>query len=317
MPVDRARRAPASLRPRARRRRESYASFALVVHGGAIDRPRSSTSPSFVADHLDDDGEPVLALVQRGQVRREPLGQHREDLRRRVDGRRVRARVLVDRRALRARARRRPRWRRRPSRGRRREPLGDRELVEVARVVVVDRRPEQGAQVAHARGPTSAGAADPVELGQRVAREVGLEALLHAWRAARSPSDRRGRVGRFCCAARAAVYRMPSDRRLAPIRCDRARRTPRPLLRMALDRRGARDDHAEGRGLAADRLRRPALRRRGVRREPRRGGDRALGARRSPRGRPTTARLRLHEGGVLLERRRGIPHHRGGRAVSP
>jgi hypothetical protein len=58
------------------------------------------------------------------------------------------------------------------------EPLGDRELVEVAGVVVVDRAPGERAQVADAGAGGVGRAADAVELGERVAREVGLEALL-------------------------------------------------------------------------------------------------------------------------------------------
>jgi hypothetical protein len=50
--------------------------------------------------HLDHHRQPLLGLVQRGEVGRELLGQHREDPAGRVDGGRIGARVVVDRRAL-------------------------------------------------------------------------------------------------------------------------------------------------------------------------------------------------------------------------
>ena len=83
----------------------------------------------------------------RSSIGRQPLGQHREDLGRGVDGRRVGAGVAVDRAALRDRrvhVGHGHEQLHRPSG----EGLGHRELVEVARVVVVDRRPRAVPQVA-------------------------------------------------------------------------------------------------------------------------------------------------------------------------
>ena len=98
--------------------------------------------------HLDDDGEPVFVLGERGEVGRELLGQHREHFRGRVDRRRVGPGMAVDRRAggdQRIDVGDGDEDRRRAIRPR----LRGRELVEVARIVVVDRRPEEAAQVAN------------------------------------------------------------------------------------------------------------------------------------------------------------------------
>ena len=96
--------------------------------------------------HLDHEGDPLAFEVERGQVGGELLRKHREISPRRVDGGRVLARVLIDGRSL-------------PDQGSdlrdghpKREAvagqgLGHRKLVEVPRVVVVDRAPEQLAEV--------------------------------------------------------------------------------------------------------------------------------------------------------------------------
>jgi hypothetical protein len=97
--------------------------------------------------HLDDDRETFLALVQRREIRRQPLRQHREDLRVGVHRRRVGARMTVDGAAglhERIDVGDRHEDLHRAVRGR----LGHRELIEIARVVVVDRRPQALAQIA-------------------------------------------------------------------------------------------------------------------------------------------------------------------------
>ena len=118
-------------------------------------RGRSSepaTVPSAVDRHLDDDRQPVLVSVERRQVGRQLLRQHREDLappcrptscwpRR---GRRC-AEPFVDQRVD-VGDRDEDRLAAPSPRG-----LRDRELIEIARVVVVDRRPRELAQVAHRR----------------------------------------------------------------------------------------------------------------------------------------------------------------------
>ena len=118
-------------------------------------------------EQLDDDRQPLLSFDERGQVVREALGQHREDLRGRVDRRGVRPRVVVDGRAL-------------PhhgvdvgdgdtQRGDAVRSRADRELVEVSRVVVVDGHPRQCAQVFQGRVARSVGYA--FELGEHCGRE--------------------------------------------------------------------------------------------------------------------------------------------------
>ena len=77
--------------------------------------------------------------------------------------------------------------------------LGHGQLVEVARVVVVDRDPEQVAQVPDAGARGRRGPADRGELREHVAREVGRQAPGRPSPAGRSPSGPRGRAAR--CAA--------------------------------------------------------------------------------------------------------------------
>ena len=64
-----------------------------VVYRGFAERP-------VVGDvELDDDGEPVLTLVQRGEIGREPFRQHGEDGDAGVDGSGVGGGVLIGGRA--------------------------------------------------------------------------------------------------------------------------------------------------------------------------------------------------------------------------
>jgi hypothetical protein len=92
--------------------------------------------------HLDHERRARFVLHERGEIGGEPLGQHREDLGRCVDRRGVGAGVVVDRRA--ARDHRVDVGNRDPHDG---EPIGsafgDAQLIEIARVVVVDRAPRQ------------------------------------------------------------------------------------------------------------------------------------------------------------------------------
>ncbi len=190
------------------------------------------------------------------------------------------------------------------------------ELVEVARVVVVDRAPRAGRAGRGSPAPPTR----PAPGWPRAPRA----------RRARSPAPGRSRPSRAGRSAsnppgRGVPFRSSRSRRgvyargvATPVELRSARGesrfAPRPLaavLRAPLDRRGRGHDRPQTRGLEADRLGRPAFRRRRVRRQPRRRVRRPLGAGgRRPSTRHQT-RVRIHEGGVFLERRRGIPDHRG------
>ena len=128
--------------------------------------------------HRDDDREARFAFVERRDVGRQLFGQHREDACRGVDGRGVGARVLVDRRAIRHR---RIHVGDRHEDGDRavRQRLRDRELIEIARIVVVDRRPEMVAHVAHGRRGLARRTVDRLRLGDRGGRELRRQAVLH------------------------------------------------------------------------------------------------------------------------------------------
>ncbi len=58
------------------------------------------------------------------------------------------------------------------------EAFGDRQLVEIPGIVVVDRGPEQAAEVAHVRGRDRRWPVDDGELRQGVPGKLGLEALV-------------------------------------------------------------------------------------------------------------------------------------------
>ena len=109
------------------------------------------------------------------EIGRQALRQHGEDLGGRVDRRRVDGSVLIDGRVT---------VDQRVDVGDGHEDtdavlarFGDRELIEVARVLVVDGAPETIAQVA-AGGRLGARFGELVGLGQRGGREVGLETPL-------------------------------------------------------------------------------------------------------------------------------------------
>jgi hypothetical protein len=114
-------------------------------------------------------------LVERGQIGRQTLGQHREDHARGVHRRRVQRRMTIDRRSFRHRRIHVgdrdqhldvTRWKR----------LRHRELVEITRIIVVDRAPQQRSQVADRFFGGGRRALDRARLHQRVLRDGGLEA---------------------------------------------------------------------------------------------------------------------------------------------
>src|ERR1019366_6000751 len=100
--------------------------------------------------HLDDDRQPLLTFGERREVSGKLLRKHRKDLGGRVNGRGVSPRVTIDRGTF---------LDDRVDVGHRDEKLNrtalgwhrDRELVEIARIVVVDRCPEQATKVAERR----------------------------------------------------------------------------------------------------------------------------------------------------------------------
>ncbi len=128
-------------------------------------------------DHLGHDGEPVLAGIERGQIGRQALGQHRKHPRRRVDGGGVGPGVGVDGRALRDQG---------IDIGHRHEDLhcagrhrlAGGELIEIERVVVVDRTPGQRGEIADVPVLVAAGAGDRGELGLDSGRKLRLQPAL-------------------------------------------------------------------------------------------------------------------------------------------
>ena len=127
--------------------------------------------------HRDHDGEARLAFVERSDIGGELFGQHREDARRRVDRRGVGARVRIDRRSIRDR-RIHIGDRHENGDGAIREGLGDRQLIEVARVVIVDRRPQAVAHLAHGRRRFARRTGDGPRLRKRGGRELRRQTVL-------------------------------------------------------------------------------------------------------------------------------------------
>src|SRR5262249_646966 len=133
----------------------------LVADGGPID-PGFLEDPS-VDDELDDQREPGFVRVERREVRRKALRHHRKDHAAGVHGGRVVAGGGVDGRAL---------LHDRVDVGDGDEDLhvaaghllGDGQLIEVLRVVVVDRAPEKRREVADRRVALGRGAGQRVDL---------------------------------------------------------------------------------------------------------------------------------------------------------
>ena len=121
----------------------------LVPHKASIDVELRDVA--ILLNILDDYRDAIGALVQRREIGREPLGQHWKDLYTGVHGSRILLRVQVGGRLLRDQC---------VDVGDRDENanravaqlVGDLDLIEVARFGVVDRRPQEIAQVAHSIG---------------------------------------------------------------------------------------------------------------------------------------------------------------------
>ena len=126
---------------------------------------------------LDDNRETVLALVERGEIGREPLRQHWKHRHARVDGGRVARRVRIgggtechqgvhignaDQEADASV----------------RQAFRDLDLIEIARLAIVDRRPGERAQVAHVTRERIVGwVLEQRDLAHHLRREIGLEAV--------------------------------------------------------------------------------------------------------------------------------------------
>ena len=126
---------------------------------------------------VDDERDALLAFVEGGEAGGQLLGQHRKDARRGVDRGRVLLRVVVDGRAAldyRVDVGHGDETAHFPAA----QVFGDGELVEIARVVVVDRAPEEVAHVAHAAAVVRGRTVDGVGLFLRGVGEVGGEAAL-------------------------------------------------------------------------------------------------------------------------------------------
>ncbi len=127
--------------------------------------------------HLDDDGQPLLTCGERREVGGKLLGKHREDLGGGVNGRGVSPCVTVDRGTFpddRVDVGDRDEDFHRAARGRHR----DRELIEIARIVVVDRCPEQATKVAERRAGGGRCSGDGVALRHGRAGEIRQQAPL-------------------------------------------------------------------------------------------------------------------------------------------
>ena len=147
----------------------------LVLHHCAV-HVGSGERPIRRDDEFDDDREPILVIGEGGEIRRKLLRQHREDHRRRVHRCRVDLGMAIDRRSLEygsvdigdgdenlhAAAR---------------EGVGDRQLIEVSRVVVIDRAPQRRAQVAQRSVGRPRRRVQTRDFGEGVGRKLGLEAV--------------------------------------------------------------------------------------------------------------------------------------------
>ena len=164
------RQGPGSLEPRGDR---VVGQLRLVANARAVDLRAQDQSPG-VHPQLDDHRQALCPRVERGEVGGEPRGEHREELRPRVDRRRVVARVLVDRRPLadhRIHIRHRDQGRDDAP-----PPLFDGgELIEVQRVIVVDRGPGQAGQVADGRPRLACWPVDGRQLFQHRRSKLGQQ----------------------------------------------------------------------------------------------------------------------------------------------
>ena len=132
-----------------------------------------------VENQLSHDGQAVGAQTEGGEVGRKLLGQHREDRRHGVDGGGVLPRMAVEGRLFRDQ---------RVDVGNGDQDLdgslgqrfGHGELVQVARIVVVDRAPQEGGEIANRVIRAGRRPVDLIELGQGLIGKIrGEPAFQH------------------------------------------------------------------------------------------------------------------------------------------
>ena len=119
----------------------------LVSDGGAVDG-RLHQNTIVAEHHLDDDRQPVLIGVERGQIGAQALRKHREDPCRGVDRCGVVSRVVIDGRGLRNQSIH-VRHRHTNANLLPIDHLNHRELIQVLRVIVVDGAPGHPPQILH------------------------------------------------------------------------------------------------------------------------------------------------------------------------
>ena len=145
----------------------------LVAHPGAVNR-RAGQLAVGPENHFGHQRQPVLAGVERGEVGRKALGQHRENAGRGVHRGRVEPGMVVDGRAL---------FDQRIDVGNghqqldgaARQRFADGQLVQVQRIVVVDGTPQQSGQVLDSRRRFASGTGEQGQLLADAVRELGLQ----------------------------------------------------------------------------------------------------------------------------------------------
>ena len=145
----------------------------LIAHQRAPDS-RTCQHAVGAENNFSYQRQPVLAGIERGEIGRQALRQHRENARRGVDRGRVEPGMVVNRRTL---------FDQRIDVGNGHQQLhrtvrqhfADRQLVQVQRIVVVDRTPRQAGQIVNGRGSLATGAGDRGQLLHHTARKLGFQ----------------------------------------------------------------------------------------------------------------------------------------------
>ena len=145
----------------------------LVAHPGTVHR-RVGDDTCAIDHHLGHGGKALLVGVERGQVGGQALGQHRKHARRGVNRGGVGVRMPINGRAFfDQRIHGHPDLHRTPF-----QRLASRELVQVARVIVVNRTPRQCREIEDARVRFVAGLGDQRQLLQHAGPELRFQPSL-------------------------------------------------------------------------------------------------------------------------------------------